>query len=127
LKARPLCNQSTRPTVPCTNRHRSADAAKVSREVKGHLPGAEKEAKKDTEVLAAEAGKKFDNTVADAKAGVSKIDSKLEGYRKDAEKTIDRTAKDARNQANAAIDKFDKSVTEVSISYFYLGGCCDRC
>ncbi|KAH9822794.1 hypothetical protein Tdes44962_MAKER04627 [Teratosphaeria destructans] len=88
------------------------DAAKLSREIKSHLPGAEKEVKKDSEVLAADAGRKFDQTVADAKSGLSKVDAKLETYRKDAEKSIEQSAHEAKIQANAAIDKFDKSVTE---------------
>ncbi|KAF2768560.1 hypothetical protein EJ03DRAFT_375244 [Teratosphaeria nubilosa] len=89
-----------------------ADAAKLSREIKSHLPGTGKEVKKDSEVLAADAGKKFDQTVADAKSGLSKVDAKLDTYRKDAEKSIEQSAHEAKIQANAAIDKFDKSVTE---------------
>lgn len=93
-----------------------ADAAKLSSNVKSHLPGSEKSVKKDGEVLVADAGKRIDQGIADAKSGVSNMDAKLESYRKDAEKSIDSHTQEARKEASAAIDKFDKSVTEVSLS-----------
>lgn len=92
---------------------RPADAARLSREIRSHLPGAEKEVKKDAEAASTDVNKTLNDATAEAKAGVSKVDQKLEAYRKDAEKSIDQTAKDASTQANQAIDKFDKSVTEV--------------
>ncbi|KXL41756.1 hypothetical protein M433DRAFT_74279 [Acidomyces richmondensis BFW] len=85
-----------------------ADGAKLSREVKSHLPGSGKEVQKDAEALQAQAGKKMDDLVADAKSGANKIDAKLEGYRKDAESA----AKDARARASGAIDQFDRKVEE---------------
>ncbi|KAF2861360.1 hypothetical protein K470DRAFT_299297 [Piedraia hortae CBS 480.64] len=89
-----------------------ADAAKLSREVKGHLPGAGKEAQKQGEVFAADAGRKLDDVVASAKDGVSNIDRKLEQYRREAEKNIDGKMKEAQDKANSAIDQFDKRVTD---------------
>jgi len=47
---------------------------------------------------------------------VSTIDSKLEGYRKEAERTIDGTLKETRKEANEAINSFDKNVQEVSLT-----------
>ncbi|KAK5115318.1 hypothetical protein LTR62_001518 [Meristemomyces frigidus] len=74
------------------------------------LSGKGKEAQKQGEVAVADIGKKADEYMQDAKRGVSKVDSKLEGYRKDAEAKLESTAKDTRANANAAIDSFDKNV-----------------
>jgi len=97
-----------------------ADAAKLSNSVRSSLPGSAKATQKDGEVLVADAGKKIDDMTRDAKAGVSKIDSKLEGYRKEAERTIDSTLKETKKEANATIDKFDKTVEEVSCHHGWL-------
>ena len=43
---------------------------------------------------------------------MSKVDSKLESYRKDAEKKIDQYSKDARESANSAVNSFDKTVED---------------
>ena len=74
------------------------------------------EAKTSGKVLAADAGAKVDQYVTDAKKATSDIDAKLEQYRKDAEKKVDAFSKDAGKELNSAVDKFDKSVTEVRVS-----------
>lgn len=93
----------------------AGDISKVSSSVKSELPGKKDEVKGDAKVFAADAGKKLDDWTKDAKAGLSKADAKLEQYRTSASQNIDATLKDARREANAAVDKFDKNVTEVSI------------
>ncbi|KAI6903618.1 hypothetical protein KC318_g16933, partial [Hortaea werneckii] len=50
--------------------------------------------------------------VQDAKQGMSKVDSKLEAYRNQAEKGLDQNLAEARKGANNAIDSFDKNVSE---------------
>jgi len=40
------------------------DAAKMSREVRDHMPGRDKEAKTEAKLLASEAGAKLDSTVS---------------------------------------------------------------
>ncbi|GIZ42200.1 hypothetical protein CBER1_02568 [Cercospora berteroae] len=89
-----------------------ADAAKASREVKSHLPGSTKEAKKDAELYGEQAQSKFNQLVRDGKQEASKVDAKLEEYRKDAQSTLNSAAKDAQANANKAIDQFDQKVTE---------------
>ncbi|KAK1070901.1 hypothetical protein LTR12_007127 [Friedmanniomyces endolithicus] len=71
-----------------------------------------KETQKVAEVSIADAGKKIDDFVKDAKTTTSNIDKKLEGYRAQAEKTIESNLKEGRTEANKAIDSFDKKVTE---------------
>lgn len=44
----------------------------------------------------ADAGKKADDLLTDAKQATHKVDSKLEAYRKDAEKKIDAGLKETR-------------------------------
>lgn len=78
---------------------------------------------KDAEALQAQAGKKMDDLVADAKSGANKIDAKLEGYRKDAESA----AKDARARASGAIDQFDRKVEEVSCRESFSCKCNEKC
>lgn len=90
----------------------TADAAKVSSDIRSHLPGAGKEAQKQASLTGAEAGQKLDQAVKDAKQGLSNADGKLEAYRKDAEKGIERNLAEARQGATQAVDKFDKSVSE---------------
>nr|POE56400.1 hypothetical protein CFP56_50944 [Quercus suber] len=87
-----------------------ADAAKLSSEVRSHLPGTGKEVKKDGEVLAADAGAKLDQWKKDAKAGVSSADAKLETYRKEAERKIESAAATVQKDGKAAVDAFDKNV-----------------
>lgn len=58
----------------------------------------------------------------DAKSEVSKVEAKLDQYRKDAANQLDKTAKDVQSGANSAIDKFDKNVTEVSEKVFCRPG-----
>lgn len=43
---------------------------------------------------------------------MSKVDSKLEAYRNQAEKGLDQNLAEARKGANSAIDSFDKNVSE---------------
>ncbi|KAK3640346.1 hypothetical protein LTR56_011944 [Elasticomyces elasticus] len=71
-----------------------------------------KEAQKVGEVGIADAGKKVDELVSNVKATTSNIDKKLEGYRAEAEKTLNKEISQGRVEANKAIDSFDKKVTE---------------
>ncbi|TKA76921.1 hypothetical protein B0A55_03103 [Friedmanniomyces simplex] len=71
-----------------------------------------KEAQKVAEVSISDAGKKVDEFVKDAKSTTTDIDRKLEGYRAQAEKSIESNVKEGRAEANKAIDNFDKKVTE---------------
>ncbi|KAK4539649.1 hypothetical protein LTR36_010475 [Oleoguttula mirabilis] len=89
-----------------------ADAAKLSSNMTSGMSGKGTEAQKHGEALAADAGARIDNAFKDAKAGVSKIDSKLEGYRKEAESAIDSKTAEAQARGKAAVDSFDKNVTE---------------
>jgi Skp family chaperone for outer membrane proteins len=96
----------------------SADASKLSAKVKSEVPGKEKEAEKKGEELAQRAGASLDKAVglserrsesinadreqtADAKAAYSDAAKKAQEYEKK-----------AAADANKAIDKFDKEVTE---------------
>lgn len=72
----------------------SADAAKLSHEVKDHLPGSAKELKKDGETAAAQAQAKYNELSRDAKAEASKVDAKLQQYRTDAGKQLDAAGKE---------------------------------
>ncbi|EGP90997.1 unnamed protein product [Zymoseptoria tritici ST99CH_1A5] len=83
-----------------------ADAAKVSREVRDHVPGSAKELKKDAESAGAQIQSKANQLGRDAKAEASKVDAKLEQYRQDAAAQLKQTGK----EANKAIDKFDNEV-----------------
>ncbi|KAK5131702.1 hypothetical protein LTR08_000756 [Meristemomyces frigidus] len=91
-----------------------ADAAKLRANMTSGMSGKGTEAQKHSEVLAADAGARLDNALKDAKQGVSKIDTKLESYRQEAEKTIEQKAHDAQVNAKHAVDSFDKNVTEAA-------------
>ena len=73
-----------------------ADASKLSNKVQNEMPGSGKEAKKDAEVAATD------------------VSSKAEQMTRDAKAEADKAAKKAEGNLNAAVDKFDKSVSEVS-------------
>ncbi|KAI9657672.1 MAG: hypothetical protein M1821_002848 [Bathelium mastoideum] len=88
------------------------DAARVSSAIKGDLPGKEKEVRTEGKVLGAEAQAKVDQTISSTKQELSKVDSKLDSYRKDAEKKIDQYSKDARESASSAVNAFDKTVED---------------
>ncbi|KAK3615770.1 hypothetical protein LTR22_027306 [Elasticomyces elasticus] len=76
------------------------------------VTGKGKEAQKVAEVSISDAGKKVDELVSSAKSATSNIDKKLEGYRAQAEKTLDKEITQGSTEANKAIDSFDKKVTE---------------
>lgn len=100
----------------------TADAAKLRANATSGLSGKGTEAQKHSEVLAADAGARIDNALKDAKAGVSKIDTKLEGYRKEAETVIDQKTAEARAKGKEAADTFDQKVGEVSDVSVLFGG-----
>lgn len=50
--------------------------------------------------------------IADAKATTSKIDSKLEAYRAQADKKIGDVSHQTAKDLHSAVDKFDKTVGE---------------
>lgn len=99
-----------------------ADAAKLSHEVKGHLPGSGKQAKKDAEVAGSEISSKLNQLTRDAKNEASKVDDKLEQYRKHAAASLEKTGKEVTKETNQAIDKFDQKVTDVSDTHFCHAG-----
>jgi F0F1-type ATP synthase membrane subunit b/b' len=74
--------------------------------------------KKDAESGLAQVQSKANQLGRDAKAEASKVDAKLEQYRQDAAAQLNKTGK----EANKAIDKFDKEVTEVSDQFFCRAG-----
>ncbi|KAK4908603.1 hypothetical protein LTR49_022506 [Elasticomyces elasticus] len=76
------------------------------------VTGKGEEAQKVAEVSISDAGKKVDGLVSSAKSSTSNIDKKLEGYRAQAEKTLDKEIAQGSTEANKAIDSFDKKVTE---------------
>lgn len=84
----------------------TADAAKISREVRDHVPGTAKELQKDAESASAQAQSKLNQFGRDAKAEASKVDAKLQDFRQDASKQIDAAGK----EINKKIDKFDNTV-----------------
>lgn len=92
------------------------DAARASANVRSHLPGAEKEAKTGGEVLAADAEKAYKDAASQAKDATSKVDAKLEDYRKEAESKLEGARKSTGDELTKAVDKFDKSVEEVSLA-----------
>lgn len=54
----------------------------------------------------------MDEAIANARDTTSKVDAKLETYRKEAESKIDSARKEAGTELNKAVDSFDKNVTE---------------
>lgn len=88
-----------------------ADAAKASSEIKSHLPGSGKEAKKEAEAYGQEAQSKLNQLGRDIKAEANKAEASLE-----------KTSKDVAANANKAIDQFDKKVSEVSDKLFCAPG-----
>jgi len=100
-----------------------ADASKLSSQVKGQLPGTEKQIKKDFELGASEAGQKMDRALADAKAQANKADAKIQEFSSDAQKKLEQARKDTGATLNSAVDKFDKNVTEgAAKSKSWIGG-----
>ncbi|CZT22302.1 uncharacterized protein RCC_08171 [Ramularia collo-cygni] len=83
-----------------------ADAARVSHEVRDHIPGSAKEMKKDAESAAAQAQSKFNQLGRDAKAEANKMDNKIGQLSQDASKQLDAAGK----EINKNIDKFDNTV-----------------
>ena len=78
------------------------------------MPGRADEAKKDAQVAQADISAKANDLMKDARGQIDKADKNFEKYKDDAEKRLEQGSKDAADKANSAIDKFDKSVTEVS-------------
>lgn len=92
----------------------AADATKLSNDVQKQLPGRSDEAKKDAQVAQADLQGKADQLYKDAKGQLRNAEGSFEKYKADAEKRFESGSKEAADKANSAIDKFDKSVTEVS-------------
>ncbi|KIV82326.1 hypothetical protein PV11_04445 [Exophiala sideris] len=80
-----------------------ADAHRLSAQIKNDLPGSMaskgKEAEKRGEALTASVGREFDRTSAEAKAKLAEAEAKAK-----------EVGQKASKEANAAIDKFDKTV-----------------
>ncbi|QIW94628.1 hypothetical protein AMS68_000146 [Peltaster fructicola] len=92
------------------------DVTKAASSVRGELPGKTDELKSGAKVYAADAGKKIDDLTHDAKRGIANADAKLEQYRASAEKNIDAALKETRKEVNAAVDSFDKNVSQAKSS-----------
>ena len=105
----------------------TADATKLTNEVKDKLPGDAKEIKKDAQVAGQDAKTKADQLARDARAGADKVDARLESLRRDAGKELDKAAESTRKNVNEAADKFDKNVTEVSCCLHKVLGWVGRC
>lgn len=97
------------------------DASRASANFKSHLPGAEKEVKTGGEVLAADAEKAYKDAASQAKDATSKVDAKLETYRKDAEQKIEGARKTTGDELMKGVEKFDKSVEEVGTTNEEVG------
>jgi len=77
------------------------DLSRASAKVKSEIPGRGKEAEKNAEKWATEAGQKIDSTTDKARAELGKAEAKFDQYRKDA-------SKDALKK----IDELDRKVEE---------------
>ncbi|KAF2634713.1 hypothetical protein P280DRAFT_554354 [Massarina eburnea CBS 473.64] len=92
------------------------DAASASAKVRGDLPGHEKEAKKageeGYEALRARAEDLANDAKAKANQTGRQVDRKLDQYRNDASQKLEDVRQTTGKDLNAAVDKFDKSVTE---------------
>lgn len=101
--------------IPVSNRFvLPADAAKISHEVRDHIPGATKEVKKDAESAAAQAQSKFNQLGRDAKAEASKVDDKLQQYRAEGSKQLD-----------AAGKEINKGIVSIQQGGRWQNGACD--
>ena len=78
--------------------------------MKSQLPGSGKEVQKDAEVAKADISSRADQVAKDAKAGVDKADA----YRRDAQAELNKGIKNTEKELKEGVDKFDKTVTEVS-------------
>ncbi|KAF2249215.1 hypothetical protein BU26DRAFT_551012 [Trematosphaeria pertusa] len=88
------------------------DAASASAKVRGEMPGREKEAKKAGEEGYETVRAKAQSMADEAKAEVNKAGKTLDAYRQDAGKKLEETRQTTGKDFNAAVDKFDKKVTE---------------
>ncbi|MCJ1249513.1 hypothetical protein MMC30_006738 [Trapelia coarctata] len=93
------------------------DAASASAKLKSELPGSGKEAKKQGEVWAKEAGAKLDSTVDSAKAKLHETDAKLSAKMSEADAKLAhlktdtiQKAKEVRKETDQKIDAFDETV-----------------
>jgi len=82
-----------------------ADISKASAKVKSEIPGRGKEAQKEGEKWASEAGAKLDSATDKARAELAKAEGKFEQYRKDA-------GKDAMAKIDAADRKVEEGATK---------------
>jgi len=78
-----------------------SDVSRASAKIKSEVPGRTKEAQKDGEKWASEAGAKLDNATDKARAELAKAEGKFEQYRKD-----------AGSEAMKKIDAADRKVEE---------------
>ncbi|KAH7356614.1 hypothetical protein BKA65DRAFT_495077 [Rhexocercosporidium sp. MPI-PUGE-AT-0058] len=83
-----------------------ADLSRASAKIKSEIPGRAKEAQKEGEKWASEAGSKLDSAVEKSKAELAKAEGKFDQYRKDAGaetmKKIDAADRKIENEAAKA-------------------------
>ena len=79
-----------------------ADLSRASAKIKSEIPGRTKEAQKEGEKWANEAGAKLDNAVDKSKAELAKAEGKFDQYRKDAGAKIDAADRKIENKAAEA-------------------------
>ncbi|CZT01730.1 uncharacterized protein RAG0_09209 [Rhynchosporium agropyri] len=83
-----------------------ADLSRASAKIKSEVPGRAKEAQKEGEKWASEAGQKLDNAVEKSKAELAKAEGKFDQYRKEASaetmKKIDAADRKIENKAAEA-------------------------
>ncbi|ORY10812.1 hypothetical protein BCR34DRAFT_485075 [Clohesyomyces aquaticus] len=105
-----LYNAGGSPTI--AEKKLEEDAARALRKAKGEMPGREGEASKYIELTKAQVEENYRQAAASAKDTTNKIDAKLDGYRRDAEKKIDQTRQETGKNLSNAVDKFDATVTD---------------
>ncbi|KAK0107066.1 hypothetical protein ONS95_003776 [Cadophora gregata] len=79
-----------------------ADLSRASAKIKSEIPGRTKEAQKEGEKWASEAGAKLDSAVEKSKAELAKAENKFDQYRKDAGAKIDAADKKIETKAAEA-------------------------
>ncbi|PVH76201.1 hypothetical protein DL98DRAFT_518092 [Cadophora sp. DSE1049] len=79
-----------------------ADLSRASAKIKSEVPGRTKEAQKEGEKWASEAGAKLDNAVEKSKAELAKAEGKFDQYRKETGAKIDAADRKIENKAAEA-------------------------
>ncbi|KAL9624978.1 MAG: hypothetical protein Q9160_000707 [Pyrenula sp. 1 TL-2023] len=106
-----------------------ADVSRASAKVKSEVPGKEKEAEKQGQAYASQAGQKIDQAADDARARYRDAEAKGQAYANDAAKKLDESRKATGEKLMSGVDKFDETVTKGAAeaksgisSWFGFGG-----